>query len=494
MVQLMRHLIAILLLLVVAACGEQPDAAQLRRDVEARLRSAFPDQALALESVERQGRMETLDGGRVVHFKAELRVVRPTDLGQWGGPNAQLLAGVLGAGRSGITGLTQGGNAAGDTLTVFGTVPYRREGNGWAAAAVPGPVDTTVEGPPGQQTPAERLLASLGETLRAAPAHTAPSGDAIVAQELEIARRNIEARFARLTAGYPLAAGPPGGAYARLATALAADAQARGVRMVVLPTAGSVENLTLLRDSRVSLAFAQADVAALAVAGRGPFAEVGPNPEIRALMALFPEQLHIVVRADDPAQGIGDLAGRRVATGLAGSGSRVTAAEALAAAGVHVEDPADARTLDPRASLAALAARRVDAVMLVGAAPFPPVVEAFGAAPLRLLPVDAALADRVRGAGLVALPIPAGAYAGQPGAVPALAVAALLVTEANLTEAEARRIGEAVLGRVSDAAPGRHSAREREPLALMVTAATAARGIPIPLHPAAEALIRAERR
>jgi len=480
MVQLMRRLIPALLLLLLAACGEQPDAAQLRRDVESRLRTAFPEQGLVIETIERQGRMERLDGGRVVHFKARLRVERPVDLGQWGGPNARLLAGVLGAGSAGIAGLTQGGNAAGDVLTVFGTLPYRRDGDGWAAVAVPGPVDTTVSGPPGQGSPAERLLATLAETLRAAPAHTAPTGDAIVVQELETARRNIEARFARLTAGYPLAAGPPGGAYARLANALATDAQAQGVRLVVLPTAGSVENLTLLREGRVSLAFAQADVAMLAAAGRGPFAEAGPNETLRALLSLFPEQLHVVVRADDPARSLADLAGRRVAPGLAGSGSRVTATEVLAAAGVSVVDAPEAATLDPRASLAALVARRVDAVLLIGAAPFPPVVEAFGTASLRLLPVDAAVAEGLRDKGLAALPIPAGAYAGVAAPVPSVAVTALLVTDTQLTEAEARRIGTAVLARVG--------AREREPLALMVQPGTAGRGIPLPLHPAAASL------
>lgn len=476
----MRRLLAPLLVLLLVACGEQPDAGQLRRDVEARLASAFPDRSLVLESLDRQGRMETLDGGRVVHFKARLRVERSLDLGQWGGPNAQLLAGVLGAGPAGVAGLTQGGNAAGDRLTVFGTLPYRPEGGAWVAAAVPGPVDTTVSGPPGQPRPAERLLSILAETLRAAPAHTAPTGEAIIEQELETARRNIEARFARLTAGYPLAAGPPGGHYARLAAALASDAQARGVRLVVLPTAGSVENLNLLREGRVSLAFAQADVAAQAAAGRGPFSDAGPNDTLRALLALFPEQLHIIVRADDAARSLADLAGRRVALGLAASGTRVTATGVLAAAGVSVAEPPEAPTLDPRAALAALAAGRLDAVALVGAAPFPPVVEAFGSAPLRLLPIDPALAERLRGAGLVPLPIPAAAYANQTAAVATLAVTALLVTDTTLTQTEARCVGEVLLGRVGT--------REREPLALMVSPGTAGLGIPVPLHPAAAEL------
>ncbi|MDB5378796.1 MAG: hypothetical protein JWR00_3242, partial [Rubritepida sp.] len=471
----MRRLLALLALLLFAACEQQPDGAQLQRDLQARLEAAFPGQALVLAGLERQGRMETLDGGRIVHFKARLRFERGLDLGQWGGPNAQLLAGVMGAGAAGILGLAQGGNQPGDQLTVFGTLPYRRDGARWAAAAAAGPIDARVAGPPGQLTGPERLLARLAETLRAAPSNTSPSGSRVIEEELETAQRNIEARLARLTDGYPLAAGPPGGAYARLAQALAQDMQRRGLRLTLLSTAGSVENLALLRQRRATLAFVQADVAAQAVEGRGAFEEAGPYLALRALLALFPEQLHVVVRADDRARGLADLAGRRAALGLAGSGTRVTATEVLRAAGVVVAEPPGTDALEPRAALAALAAGRVDAVMLVGAAPFPPVVEAFGAAPLRLLPIDSALGDALRERGLVPLPVPVGAYAGQSAAVPTLAVAALLMADDGLTAAEARRIVEAVLGRVG--------AREREPLALMVAPGSAGLGIPVPLHP-----------
>lgn len=477
----MRYLLAILLILLLAACEQKPDVAQLQRDVRARLENAFPGQVLVLEALDRQGRMETLDGGRVVHFKAKLRVARALDLGQWGGPNAQLLASVLGAGSADINGLTQGGNRPGDRLTVFGTMPYRRANGAWTPAAAPGPVDDRIVAPPGQLTGAERLLAGLTETLRTAPVHTSPTGAHVIEQELENARRNIEARLARLTGGYPLAAGPPSGAYTRLANAFSDDVQGHGLTLAVLPTAGSVENLVLLREGRATLAFAQADVAALAAAGRGVFAEAGPYDGLRALLALFPEQLHVVVRADDAARSIADLAGRRAALGPAGSGTRVTATAVLAAAGVTVVEPPGADTLDPQAALAALAAGRLDAVLLVGAAPLPPAVEAFGAAPLRLLPIEPAYAERLRDAGLVPMSVPAGAYAGQNTPVETLAVTALLVVDATLAEPEARRIGEAVLGRVGT--------QEREPLALMVAPGRAGLGIPVPLHPAAANLL-----
>lgn len=473
----MQRLLALVFLCALAACGRDPASDQLQRDVQARLAAAFPGGELALESLSRQGRMDQLDGSRIVHFKARVKVEKPIDLGQWGAPNAQVLVGVLGAGRAGIGGLVQGGNKPGDVLTVFGTVPYTQAGGVWTAAAAPPPPETRIAGPPGQLTGPEHVLALLQETLRAAPPNTSPPGARVVEEELEVARRNIEARFARLQAGFPVAAGPPGGAYDRLARALAADAQARGVRLAVLPTAGSVENLLLLREGRATLALAQADVAALAAAGRGPFAETGAYDGLRALLALFPEQLHVVVRADDPAQALTDLAGRRAALGLAASGTRVTATGVLAAAGVAVVEPPGSDALDPRGGLAALAARQLDAVLLVGAVPFQPLAEAFGKGPLRLLPIGPDLAERLRVAGLVPLPVPAHAYPGQTASVPTVAVAALLVTDQSLTEPEALRIGNVVLGRVGE--------REREPLALMVAPGSAGLGIPVPLHSAA---------
>jgi len=64
----------------------------------------------------------------------------------------------------------------------------------------------------------------------------------------------------------------------------------------------------------VSLAFAQADVAALAVAGRGPFAAAGPNETLRALLALFRSSC-MSSSAPGTRPAAWRIAGRRVAAG-----------------------------------------------------------------------------------------------------------------------------------------------------------------------------------
>ncbi len=303
----MRRLLAVLVLLLLAACGEEPGAAQLRRDVEARLHSAFPDQALVVDSLDRLGRMETLDGGRVVHFKARLRLARPVDLGQWGGPNAQLLAGVLGAGSAGIGGLTQGGNAAGDILTVFGTVPYRREGAGWAAAAIPARW-TWHRGP-------ARAARPRGTPARRPRGHPACRPGAYRADRRGGGRRGARDRPAQhrgalraADAGYPLAAGPPGGNYARLPRRWRRMRRAAACAWWCCPppaawrTCGCCGKAGCRWPSPRPMWRRWRWPAGALRGGR-------PERDAARFARAVPEQLHVVVRAGDPARGLADLAG-----------------------------------------------------------------------------------------------------------------------------------------------------------------------------------------
>ena len=54
----------------------------------------------------------------------------------------------------------------------------------------------------------------------------------------------------------------------------------------------------------------QSDVAAAAVAGEGMFSGAGPLDHLRAVASLFPEPVHVVVRADSGIETVADLAGK----------------------------------------------------------------------------------------------------------------------------------------------------------------------------------------
>ena len=72
-----------------------------------------------------------------------------------------------------------------------------------------------------------------------------------------------------------------------------------GLRCAARPADGSVANIAGLRDGSLDLAIVQSDVQA---AGRSPAPAPSPpparSPTLRAVMALYPEPLTLVARAD----------------------------------------------------------------------------------------------------------------------------------------------------------------------------------------------------
>jgi TRAP transporter TAXI family solute receptor len=258
---------------------------------------------------------------------------------------------------------------------------------------------------------------------------------------------------------------------------LIARAPDRRVRFTPLVTAGSTENLRLLRDGSVLLATTQGDIAALARAGTGPFADVGPQANLRALGSLYLEPLHIIVHADSPIRSVAQLKGRKVNVGPIGSGTRVTALRVLAEHGIVPARGDELLGLTLTPALAALRDRRIEAVIEVIGVPANEIRTAFAALPLRLVPLDeAAVTSLARdNAAYIAASIPAGAYPGVARPVPAIGVAAILATTSELTAAEAFNATRFVYT-VPDLVAG------GSPQGAQVRARTAQIGLTIPLH------------
>ena len=122
-----------------------------------------------------------------------------------------------------------------------------------------------------------------------------------------------------------IATGSRDGAYYRYALQYAELLRQDGITLEVRETRGSVENLQLLGDdaSGVSVAILQSGVA------EGEAAE-----KIAALGSLYHEPLWIFYRGHQPLQRVSELAGKRLAIGPPGSGSRAAAMEVLRANGL----------------------------------------------------------------------------------------------------------------------------------------------------------------
>jgi TRAP transporter TAXI family solute receptor len=91
------------------------------------------------------------------------------------------------------------------------------------------------------------------------------------------------------------------------------------ISMVPIVTQGSVQNPRLVADGEVEVAITSSNLAADAVAGKGPYA--GSPMDLKALGALHPSILHMVVLASSDIHTFADLRGKRVAVGPAGGGT-----------------------------------------------------------------------------------------------------------------------------------------------------------------------------
>ena len=151
-----------------------------------------------------------------------------------------------------------------------------------------------------------------------------------------------------------IAAGGAGGAYHSAAEAYRDRLAARDLALEIRETAGSVENLRLLRAGEVDVAFLQGGV--LSTAAPDP-----TDAELIALCSVFLEPLWLLQRADaPPLADLRALQGQRVYVGAPGSGSRALADVLLSESGVTGElIPAAAQPAD-------FAAGRADAALLVG--------------------------------------------------------------------------------------------------------------------------------
>ena len=474
---------AFLLVLGLAACGGGPDVDALRKGVDERLAQALPGGTVVLTAIDRRGSQSDTkapagEARRIVYFDVELKLARDFDFGAWDAPGVAGLVSALGAGPKGIAGISSGGNRAGDVVRAHGTALYKREGANWVAVVTGGYRPSAA---PAYATNAPQGAAAILDAMRkvidSVPKDAAPAQRAVIEEELTAAHAAIRSRLARAADGYAIAAGPERGQYLRFAQALSEIA---GSRTVALVTLGGEENLRLLREGKVSLALAQGDAALLAYEGKGNFANEGPYASLRAVGSLYPEPVHVLVRADESLASMEELSGRRVAIGLKGSASRITALRVLQAHGLGLKDITPIE-LSLGEALVGLRQKNVDAVIQVIGMPADSIRDALDEVPLRLLPLSpkAVAALAAAKAGYFAYAIPAAAYATQRQEVRTIATAALLLAGGELSETEVGTITRFVFEK------GRDFTARGAAQGTQVSAATARQGLPVPLHIAA---------
>ncbi len=170
------------------------------------------------------------------------------------------------------------------------------------------------------------------------------------------------------------------------------------IRITLLETGGTVENLRMLDEGRAQLAAAQADIL--------------PGPAARAVAVLYDDTFQLLVPKTSPVQSLVDLEGRRIA--LAQNGGQFQSFLHVADHfGLHKEDFQFVGAGDQEAEEAFLNGR-ADAIFRVRALGDPSIQQLVQSGKVRFLPIEHAAAMKIKYPAFQAALIPVGAYLGNP--------------------------------------------------------------------------------
>lgn len=237
-----------------------------------------------------------------------------------------------------------------------------------------------------------------------------------------------------------VAAGDEGGIYFAFARLLAARLEQRvdRLRVEVLSTGGTVDNYQRLARGEADLGLGLADSVA-AIAG-------AEDDGVLALARTYENYLQLVVAADGPVRRIGDLAGRAVALGAAGSGAAVTGDVLLRAAGLASDGPDGVRVQHAglARSLELLESGATDAVLWSGGIPTPAISELDARHPVRMLDLGALVPQMAMASGYqyVARRVPGVRYAPSGSAPTTVGVPNLLLARPGLASDMAQTVVE----------------------------------------------------
>lgn len=177
-----------------------------------------------------------------------------------------------------------------------------------------------------------------------------------------------------------IATGANNGAYYTFAEEYARLLASDGITLEVVPTAGSVENLELLKSGEVSLALIQ-----------GGSATRDDKERLQSLGSLFLEPVWIFVRRQSAVKRFLELKGNRVSVGIAGSGTHLLATQLLSAAGITETNTQLIREETTQA-IDSLSNGKIDAAFFVASPEAPIIRKLFAAPAVELLNFDRAAA------------------------------------------------------------------------------------------------------
>ena len=240
---------------------------------------------------------------------------------------------------------------------------------------------------------------------------------------------------------------PLGGALANLMSKNLKDTQA-----TAQVTGGSVDNLKLIGSGQSEIGFSMADAAVDALKGDDKFK--GNPVNLRTLMVLYPNIMHVVSIEGTGVNTMADLKGKRVSTGAPGSATEVMAFRVIEAAGLDKDKDMKRERLSVAESVNAIKDRKIDAFFWVGGLPTAGVTDLAATPGVKIKMIDHTEVVAKMNAKYNNLYAPAvikaGTYPGQTADNKVSAVWNILVTNDKMSDQEAYDIVKLIVERKAD--------------------------------------------
>ncbi len=289
---------------------------------------------------------------------------------------------------------------------------------------------------------------------------------------------------------YVIATASPGGTYYPVGVAIATLVTDKlgkdGISMSAITSAGSGENVQLLKNHEVDFAILQGLFGSMAWQGKGKY-EGHPEKEMRAVTMLWENVEHFVVYKEFAKTGnimdLNNLKGEKFSIGKRGSGTETSGKTILTALGFNPEKDFRLEHMGYSASATALQDRRVLGMNIPAGPPVSAVTQAFatiGADKITVLEFTDDQLKQIDSHFPVwsRYVIPADTYPGQKEAINTIAQPNFLAVRPDISDEDVYKILETIYSNL-DFLHNMHKATYAMKLERAIN------GLPVPLHPGA---------
>ncbi|WP_439886880.1 TAXI family TRAP transporter solute-binding subunit [Pseudomonas sp. MBLB4123] len=252
-----------------------------------------------------------------------------------------------------------------------------------------------------------------------------------------------------------------------------------GSKTSVQATKASVENLNLLQQGRGELALALGDSVADAWNGVEDAGFKAPLKKLRAIAATYPNYIQIVASKESGITSLADLKGKRISVGAPKSGTELNARAIFAAAGMSYEDMGKVEFLPYAESVELIKNRQLDATLQSSGLGMAAIRDLAATLPITFVAIPGEVTAKIGNAAYQAAAIPAGTYDGQDTEVATVAITNILVSHEGVSDEVAYQMTKLMFDNLERLGNAHSAAKD-------IKLDSAAKHLPIPLHPGAE--------